>query len=199
MAAVIVFSILLTFAAAQILTANRKSVPIDRVISMVRNDMPAQGADSLEPSLLALIQNGGNKDVASLANQIAAGRSPYELVAISEFLIVEAKAPRAAEIGAVIAENGADLYGDANLLHRAGVENYLGRHVPKDYQRAQKYLENPLLRFVPYSQYFLGELLAAGDNPNRDLALAIDRLQFAADKGVTEAKQRLQQLSPLAN
>ncbi len=168
----------------------RKGTDVDALVSAVVKGQSSEKFDTsaTAASLAELASGQGEADLRTIAQKTVEKLDPGPLSAVSESLLKEHEDPDSRRLAVFLAEAGADAYHAKALLNRAGLENWLGRYIPKDYDKAIKYLSDPALSNSAASQFYLGQALLAEDNPKRDAAAGLGFIKAAADMGLKDAQ-----------
>jgi hypothetical protein len=191
------FCILLSVAAtvsAAILVRELRSLP--SFVTLQEALKPNSASVRLN-SLMLEIEGRLKKDSAQelerFASKISAANGPLELYPIYVQLTKEDADKDSAKFGVLILDKGAQRYQTAPLIFRAGLEFSLGRFVPKDYVKAEKYLSDPLLADNQSARYFLAITYLAPDNPSPDQNRGLGLLEELAGSGFGAAQNYLRQ------
>lgn len=176
----------------------RRMVPIDDVVAELRQAPLKSDGKDIAKTVSGMVKGRTDQDIETIAKTLVDKRDPVSISQISESLIATEKDEFSLRAAALIAEAGAVKYNDGALLNRAGLEYQLGRWVKKDYVKAAKYLDSPPLAKVPHSQFYLGQVLIAKDNPKRDEQKGMEKIRFAASEGLEAAKKLLAELEKKA-
>lgn len=128
-----------------------------------------------------------DEELAVIAQRVAAEHPPDRLALLSAQLRSLRADARGGRLGVMISEAGALRYLSAPLLEIAGREYHSGRFVPRDFEKAMRYLDDPALRGEPSYAFFLGLVLVDERNPGGDATRGRQLIEQAAAGGFPRA------------
>jgi hypothetical protein len=177
---------------------------VEPLASMISRFSAKQGLDQDEigrigvraAELEASIAGQDDKALWETAGAVVAAGAPESTVQMVSELMRSGRSPKALRLGVYIAERGANRWQTASLLLRAGIEYRLGTNVDRDFAKAEKYLNDPILKTSLWAMLAAGELYLDPDNPHRDTEKAVGLIRKAAEGGLASAQKRLAELRP---
>jgi hypothetical protein len=152
--------------------------------------------NSLMLEIKGRLKRDSAQELERFASNISVANGPLELYPIYVQLTKPDADKDLAKFGVLILEKGAQRYQTATLIFRAGLEFSVGRFVPKDYVKAERYLSDPLLADNQSARYFLAISYLAPDNPSPDRNRGLGILEELAGSGFGPAQNYLRQRLP---
>jgi hypothetical protein len=183
-----------TVAAAAVAAYYKDAPFVRRLLMQVRGDKPAPDLDASAMAVVQRLPSISETQFESEARGLVAANSPRTLQPILAALLASKDNSKARLFAVHVIEQGALRYKTVSYLNQAGFQFYAGANAPRDYAKAEAFLSDPVLAEAASSNYFLGMVLLAQDNPAGDSERGLALLKKSAESGYGPAKSELEKL-----